>query len=65
MSRPAEAANKMKTAAGLAVNQDKKFGEHAAYPVANFLELDDIDLIKSLQVGAESMPQSQRYETSD
>lgn len=31
-------------------------GEHAAYPVTNFLELDDIDLTKPLQVSAESTP---------
>jgi hypothetical protein len=31
-------------------------GEHAAYPVTNYLELDDIDLTKPLQISAESTP---------
>jgi REP element-mobilizing transposase RayT len=34
-------------------------GEHAAYSVMNFLELDDIDLTKPLQIDAESTANSQ------
>jgi hypothetical protein len=37
-------------------------GGHAAYPVMNFLELDDIDLTKLLQIGAESTANAQNPE---
>jgi len=37
-------------------------GEHAAYPVFNYLELDDIDLTKPLKVSAESTANTQGYE---